>query len=359
MARDDLGIIVLENAKEFGEKLQKNLNKIRNNDENYIIPITSSRFNNGEGKVIIGSSVREKDLYILCDVGNYSITYNMHGKEHEMSPDEHFQDIKRVISATSGHACKINVVMPLLYQARQHKRRGRESLDCAIALQELERLGVTNIITFDAHDPNISNAIPRLPFESFYPTHTILSKLVKQEDIDNLLVVSPDMGAMERARYYAEMLQCDVGVFYKRRDLSKVVNGKNPIVEHVYMGADVKDKNIIIVDDMIASGQSMIEVATELKARGAKNIYLVATFALLTEGIEGFMKAYQEGIFAKLYSTNLSYVPDTVKSQEWYCDVDCSSQLATIIDALNKKKSIQALFGSRKEMAEEIQKLKS
>lgn len=359
MARDDLGIIVLENAKEFGEKLQKNLNQIRNNDENYIIPITSSRFNNGEGKVIIGSSVREKDLYILCDVGNYSITYNMHGKEHEMSPDEHFQDIKRVISATSGHACKITVIMPLLYQARQHKRRGRESLDCAIALQELERLGVTNIITFDAHDPNISNAIPRLPFESFYPTHTILSKLVKQEDIDNLLVVSPDMGAMERARYYAEMLNCDVGVFYKRRDLSTVVNGKNPIVEHVYMGADVKNKNIIVVDDMIASGQSMIEVASELKARGAKNIYLVATFALLTEGTEGFMKAYQEGIFAKLYSTNLSYVPDTIKSQEWYCDVDCSSQLATIIDALNKKKSIQALFGSRKEMAEEIQKLKS
>ena len=218
---------------------------------------------------------------------------------------------------------------------------------------------MNNIITFDAHDPNVSNAIPRLPFENFYPTHTILSKLVKQEDIDNLLVVSPDMGAMERARYYAEMLECDVGVFYKRRDLSKVVNGKNPIVEHVYMGADVKDRNIIVVDDMIASGQSMIEVATELKARGAKNIYLVATFALLTEGTEGFMKAYQEGIFAKLYSTNLSYVPDTIKSQEWYCDVDCSSQLATIIDALNKKKSIQALFGSREEMAEELQKLKS
>ncbi len=167
------------------------------------------------------------------------------------------------------------------------------------------------------------------------------------------------MGAMERARYYAEMLECDVGVFYKRRDLSTVVNGKNPIIEHVYMGADVKDRNIIVVDDMIASGQSMIEVATELKARGAKNIYLVATFALLTEGTEGFMKAYQEGIFAKLYSTNLSYVPDTIKNQDWYCDVDCSCQLATIIDALNKKKSIQALFGSRKEMAEELQKFKS
>lgn len=360
MVRDDLGLIVLENAKEFGEKLQKNLNEIRKNDANYIIPVVNSRFNNGEGKVVIGSSVREKDLYILSDVGNYNIKYKMHGTEHEMSPDEHFQDIKRVISATSGHASKITVIMPLLYQARQHKRKGRESLDCAIALQELERLGVNNIITFDAHDPNVSNAIPRLPFESFYPTHTILSKLVQKEkgNIDNLLVISPDMGAMERARYYAEMLGCDVGVFYKRRDVSKVVNGKNPIIEHVYMGADVKDRNIIVVDDMIASGQSMIEVAKELKERGANNIYLVATFALLTEGIEGFMKAYQEGIFSKLYSTNLSYVPDSIKNQEWYCDVDCSLQLATIIDALNKKKSIQALFGSKKEMLEEIQKLK-
>lgn len=360
MLVDNLGLIVLENSKEFGEKLQRNLNKIRNNDEDYIIPVINSRFNNGEGKVVIGRSVREKDLYILSDVGNYNITYKMHGMEHAMSPDEHFQDIKRVISATSGHASKITVIMPLLYQARQHKRKGRESLDCAIALQELERLGVNNIITFDAHDPNVSNAIPRLPFESFYPTRTILSQLVQEEkeNIDNVLVVSPDMGAMERARYYAEMLGCDVGVFYKRRDVSKVVNGKNPIIEHVYMGADVKGRNIIVVDDMIASGQSMIEVAKELKERGANNIYLVATFSLLTEGIEGFMKAYHEGIFAKLYSTNLSYVPDTIKNQEWYCDVDCSLQLATIIDALNKKKSIQALFGTKQELLEEIQKLK-
>ena len=360
MSVDKLGLIVLENAKELGEKLQKNLNLIRENEDNYIIPLKNSRFSNGEGKIVIDGTVREKDIYILSDVGNYNIGYKMHGMNHNMSPDEHFQDIKRVISATSGHASKITVVMPLLYQARQHKRKGRESLDCAIALQELERLGVDNIITFDAHDPNLSNAIPRLPFENFYPTHTILSKLIKEENknIDNLLVVSPDMGAMERARYYAEMLGCDVGVFYKRRDLSKVVNGKNPIIEHAYMGADVKNRDIIVVDDMIASGQSMIEVARELKKRGANNIYLIATFTLLTEGIQGFIDAYKEGIFTKLYSTNLSYVPDVIKQQEWYYDVDCSMQLASIIDTLNKKQSIQPFFDGKKQMLEEIKKVK-
>lgn len=349
MATDDLGLIVLENSKEFGEKLQKNLNAIRKNKENYIIPITNNRFSNGEGKIVINHTVREKDLYILSDVGNYDIYYKIHGKEHGMSPDEHFQDIKRIISATSGHASKITVVMPLLYQSRQHKRKGRESLDCAIALQELEKLGVSNIITFDAHDPSICNAIPRLPFESFYPTNTILDTLLKEEkeNVDNLLVVSPDMGATERAKYYAEMLKCDVGVFYKRRDLSVVVNGKNPIIDHVYMGADVKGKNIIVVDDMIASGQSMLDVAKELKLRGANNIYLIATFALLTEGVDGFIEAYKKGLFTKLYSTNLSYVPNTVKEQEWYHDVDCSMQLAIIIDTLNKRLSIQHLCDNR------------
>jgi len=360
MVEDNLGLIVVENAKEFGERVQKNLNKIRKDEKNYIIPAMTNRFNNGEGKAVIEGTVRGKDLYIISDVGNYSISYSMHGEKHAMSPDEHFQDIKRIISATSGHASKITVVMPLLYQARQHKRKGRESLDCAIALQELERLGVDNIITFDAHDPNVSNAIPRMPFESFYPTHTILSQLVKKEKehIDNLLVVSPDMGAMERARYYAEMLGCDVGVFYKRRDLSKIVNGKNPIIEHAYMGADVKNRDIIVVDDMIASGQSMIEVAKELKSRGANNVYLVATFTLLTEGIQGFLDAYEQESFTKLYSTNLSYVPETIKSQEWYCEVDCSMQLATIIDTLNKKQSIQPLCDGKKKMFEEIEKMK-
>lgn len=361
MVENNLGLIVLENARKLGESLQKNLNIIRKEEKNYIIPLKNSRFSNGEGKISIEGTVREKDLYIISDVGNYNIEYEMHGIKHNMSPDEHFQDIKRVISATSGHASKITIVMPLLYQARQHKRKGRESLDCAIALQELERLGVDNIITFDAHDPNVSNAIPRLPFENFYPTHTILNELVKKEaeNIENLLVVSPDMGAMERARYYAEMLSCDVGVFYKRRDLSRVVNGKNPIIEHVYMGADVKNRNIIVVDDMIASGQSMLEVAKELKQRGANHIYLIASFALLTEGIQAFIDAYDEGMFTKLYSTNLSYVPETIKSQKWYCDVDCSMQLATIIDTLNKKESIEFLFDGKKQIFNKINKARS
>lgn len=344
----NLKLIVMDNIKELGEKVGSSLEK--EGMKEVVIPLSNSRFSNGEGKIELKGSVRDKDLYILSDVGNYNIHYSMHGLEHHMSPDEHFQDIKRVISATHGHAAKITLIMPLLYQSRQHKRKGRESLDCAIALQELGAMGVNNIVTFDAHDPNVSNAIPNVPFENFYPTHTILKNLIENEDIDDLLVISPDMGAMERARYYAEMLGCDVGVFYKRRDLSKVVNGKNPIIEHVYMGTDVKDRNIIVVDDMIASGNSMIEVARDLKERGAKNVYLVSTFALLTEGPESFIKAYEENLFTKLYATNLSYVSDKIKTYNWYYEVDCSRQLTDIIQTLHDKKSIEGLFNGKKEI---------
>lgn len=340
----NLKLVVLPNAKFLGEKVDKNLKEINNSDSTYIVPITSDRFSNGEGKVKIEETVRDKDLYILSDIGNYSINYDFHGMKHFMAPDEHFQDIKRIISATSGHASKINVIMPMLYQSRQHKRKGRESLDCALALQELERIGVSNIITFDAHDPNVVNAVPNLSFDNFYPTNIIIDALEENEHIDNMIVVSPDIGAMERARYYAGMLGCDVGLFYKRRDLTKVVNGKNPIVEHVYLGSDVKDKNILIVDDMISSGTSMIESAQNLKNRGAKKIYLVATFALFTEGIEKFNEAYNEGIFTKLYVTNLSYVPEEIKSKEWYTEVDCSILLARIINKLNKKESIAEIY---------------
>lgn len=340
----NLKLVVLPNAKFLGEKVDKNLKEINNSDSTYIVPITSDRFSNGEGKVKIEETVRDKDLYILSDIGNYSINYDFHGMKHFMAPDEHFQDIKRIISATSGHASKINVIMPMLYQSRQHKRKGRESLDCALALQELERIGVSNIITFDAHDPNVVNAVPNLSFDNFYPTNIIIDALEENEHIDNMIVVSPDIGAMERARYYAGMLGCDVGLFYKRRDLTKVVNGKNPIVEHVYLGSDVKDKNILIVDDMISSGTSMIESAQNLKNRGAKKVYLVATFALFTEGIEKFNEAYNEGIFTKLYVTNLSYVPEEIKSKEWYTEVDCSILLARIINKLNKKESIAEIY---------------
>ncbi len=354
MKKEDLRLIVLDNIENLGSRTNEYLKKIRKSNEDYIIPITRDRFSNGEGKIKIGGTVRDKDIYIISDVGNYDVTYNMHGFTHHMSPDEHFQDIKRVISAISGYASKITLVMPLLYESRQHKRKGKESLDCAIALKELEALGVNHIVTFDAHDPNVANAIPNLPFENFYPTHDILTDLVANEDIENLLVVSPDMGAMERARYYAEMLGSDVGVFYKRRDLSKVVNGKNPIVEHVYMGADVKDKNIIIVDDMIASGSSMIEVASLLKEKGAAKIYFVATFALLTEGPDAFIKAYSDGLFNKLYTTNLSYVSEVIKKETWYQEVDCSNRMAKIINALNNKDSLKSLFNGKQEILDMV-----
>ncbi len=351
-----LKLVVLNNISEFGEKVNEQLMQINKTDKSFIVKIKSDRFSNGEGKIRINESVNGTDLYILSDVGNYGLSYLMHGREHFMSPDEHYEDIKRVIAASSGHASKINVIMPLLYESRQHKRRGNESLDCAIALQELERLGVDNIITFDAHDPSICNAIPRLAFENFYPTHMILEDLIEKEEIEDVLVISPDMGAMERARYYADMLNCDVGVFYKRRDLSKVVNGKNPIVEHLYMGADPKGKDVIVVDDMIASGGSMIEVAENLRSRGARNIYLVATFALFTEGTESFNAAYHEKLFNKLYSTNLSYVPEDIRNKKWFMEADCSKYMAQIINTLNKKDDIEPLWDVKKKIIDKIRK---
>lgn len=353
-----LKLVVFDNSKELGTKVENHLKQMRNSQEGYIVPITSSRFSNGEGKVAINETVRDKDLYIISDVGNYSMSYKFHGMNHYISPDEHFQDIKRLISATSGHAGKINLIMPLLYQSRQHKRKGRESLDCALALQELERLGINNIITFDVHDPNVANAVPNLSFNNFYPTNIILEKIIENENIDNILVVSPDMGAMERARYYAEVLGCDVGLFYKRRDLSRVINGKNPVVEHVYLGSDIEGKDIIIVDDMISSGGSMLETAETLKKRGARHIYLIATFALFTDGIELFDKAYQEGTFTKLYATNLSYVPENIKDKEWYFDTDCSLLIAEIIDKLNKKESIEEFSNGKKIIFDKAQEKK-
>ena len=350
----NLRLIVFDNARELGEKVNISLQKEREIQFNYIVPITASRFSNGEGKVKIEDSVRDKDLYILSDVSNYSISYNFHGMKHYMSPDEHFQDIKRVIGATSGHANRINLIMPLLYQSRQHKRKGRESLDCAIALQELERMGVKSIVTFDAHDPNVANAVPNLPFDNFYPTNIIIDRLIENEDINNSLVVSPDMGAMERARYYAEILGSDVGLFYKRRDLSRVVDGKNPIVEHVYLGSDVKDKDIIVVDDMISSGGSMIETAKFLKEKGARHIYLIVTFALFVEGIEMFDEAYEKNYFTKVYATNLAYVPNHIKDKEWYFDVDCSLFIARIIDRLNRKQSLSMLHNGKRKVFKRV-----
>ena len=343
---DDLKLIVLDNCKEFCQKVDKHLQKIRKNKNSYIVPVKLTRFNNGEAKACITKSIRGKDVYIISDIGNYSCTYKMFDFLNHMSPDDHYQDIKRIILSTMGHAKSVNVVMPLLYEARQHRRKGRESLDCALALQELERLGIKGIITFDVHDPNIQNAIPNLPCDNFFTTNDTLKDFLNNEVIEteNLLVISPDMGAMERARYLAEILKVDVGMFYKRRDLSKIIDGKNPVVAHEYLGKNVKDKDIIIVDDMIASGGSMIDVARELKQKKAKKIYCFATYALFTQGYEIFDDAYAKGWIDKIYTSNLSYIPENIKNKEWLHIVDCSLYAAHIIDTLNKDESITDLI---------------
>lgn len=355
---DDLKIIVFDNIKTVGEDADKYLQEMNNTDKSYIMDVKRSRFSNGEGKICIEETIRDKDVFILSDIGNYGVTYEMHGQNVPMGPDEHFQDIKRSVSALSGYARRITVVMPLLYQSRQDKRVGRESLDCALALQELERLKVNHIVTFDVHDKNVANAIPNLPFENFFPANIILEDLIKNEDINNLLVISPDMGAMERARYYADMLKCDVGMFYKRRDLTKLVNGKNPIIEHAYMGADVEGKDIIVVDDMIASGSSMIEVGKKLREKGAKKIFFVTTFALFTEGIEVFEEAYKNKYFDKLYTTNVSYIPEEFNKYRWLNIVNCSKRIAEIIDYIHKGKSLKKIVHGNDKIIELLNSIK-
>ena len=347
---NNLKLIVLNNFLEVGKNVNLELKKIRKENTNYIIPHTETRFSNGEGKIKIDDTVRDKDIYIMSDIGNYGITYNLQGFTNHMTPDEHFMDIKRTISALAGYQEKITLIMPLLYQARQHKRKGRESLDCALALQELERLGVNHIITFDAHDPYIANAIPNLPFENIYPTNTILKELLQNEELKDILIISPDMGATERARYYAEILKCNIGIFYKRRDLTQIVNGKNPIIEHTYMGSDVKDKDIIVVDDMIASGSSMLEVGKLLKEKGARKVYFIATFSLFTEGIDVFDKAYLDNTFDKLYTTNLSYTRNEYKEKEWLHTVDCSKDIASIINLLHNKEPLSNFLNDKEKI---------
>lgn len=341
----ELGLIVLESCKELGEKINEEIKARRKTEETFLLPAKEIRFSNGEGKVKLTESVRGKDIYILCDIGNYSCTYSMFGIENHKGPDEHFQDIKRTVSAIRGKARRITVIMPLLYEARQHRRKGRESLDCALALQELERLGVQEILTFDAHDPNVQNAIPLLSFENLYPTYDILKTIITEEKNieihkDNMLVISPDTGAMDRAIYYSSVLGVDVGLFYKRRDHSTIVNGKNPIVKHEYMGRDVENQDVLIVDDMIASGESVLDIAEELKSRKAGNVYIATTFAFFTEGLEKFQEYYNKGIITRVYSTNLTYISPELEKAEWFKRVDMSEFIARIINRLNKDQSI-------------------
>ncbi len=347
----ELCLIVLKSSRELGVLVDEKIKALRNeqdSDESYILPIEEIRFNNGEGKVKLDESVRGKDVYIIADVGNYSVTYNMFGYENHMGPDEHYQDIKRVLSAIGGKANRITLIMPLLYASRQHKRKGRESLDCALALNELENLGVDTILSFDVHDPTIYNSIPNSSFENIFPTYSMLKCFIANEGNniikDNMTVISPDTGAMDRAIYYANVLGVDVGMFYKRRDHTRIVNGKNPIVQHEYIGGPLEGKKVMIIDDMIASGESVIDIINEISKKNVKEIYVACTFALFTEGVAKFDKAYEEGRLTKLYTTNLSYIPEDFKKRPWFVEVDLSKFIAKIINTLSHDESISPLL---------------
>lgn len=362
--KKNMRLIVLNSARELGDKVNSHLVSMNAGKgcRDYRVKLEQTRFSNGEAKARLEDSVREKDVYVLGDVGNYGCSYNMHGRTHYVAPDEHYSDIKRVIGASANHAKCLSLIMPLLYESRQDKRKGRESLDCALALRELENLGINNLITFDVHNPAVANAVPTMAFENFYPTSTILENLIENETMielsNNLLVLAPDFGAMPRARYYAEMLGSDVGAFYKRRDYSQIVDGKNPIVEHSYLGPSMEGLNCIIVDDMIASGGSVLEVALDAKKRGAKRVFICATFALFTEGIDKIEEAYQNKVFDFIYSTNLSYVPEEIKNKKWYVDVDCSEMIARIISTLNKGKSLEPIHHENLETYKRLRKQK-
>lgn len=348
-----LSIIALESARELGEKINAHLtewaHKSGRTDDTFMVEAECPRFSSGDGKGIIKSSIRGDDLFILVDVGNYSCTYKMFGKENAMSPDDHFMDLKRIIQATSGKAHRINVIMPILYGGRQHRRNYRESLDCAVALQELRNMGVSNIVTFDAHDPRVHNAIPLMGFDNVMPSYQVLKALFRavpdlQPDRDHLMIVSPDEGAMNRNMYYSSVLGCNLGMFYKRRDYSRIVNGRNPIVAHEYLGESVEGKDVFIADDIIASGESMLDIAYELKMRGARNIFTCCTFPLFTAGLEKFDKAYNDGIIKAVLGTNLTYRKPELLEREWYYDVDVSKYTAYFIAAINHDKSVSSII---------------
>ena len=359
-----LGLIPLKSCTGLGKKVDDYLVEWRRERESehkstiafsgyqrdsYILEANTPRFGSGEGKGTIEESVRGDDLYIMVDVCNYSLTYSLFGMTNHMSPDDHFQDLKRIIAAAAGKARRINVIMPFLYESRQHKRSGRESLDCAMALQELVNMGVENIITFDAHDPRVQNSIPLKGFETVQPIYQFLKHLLKNEpdlqiDSDHMMVISPDEGGTGRAVYFANVLGLDMGMFYKRRDYTKIVNGRNPIVAHEFLGTNVEGKDVIIIDDMISSGESMIDVASELKKRGASRVFCATTFGLFTNGFDKFDEAYEKGIIDKILTTNLVYQPDELLSKPWYINVDMSKYMALLIDTLNHDSSISDLL---------------
>ena len=359
-----LGIIALEGCKSRGEKIDRYLVRWRTERESehkdslafsgyqrssYLLNAKVPRFGSGEAKGVILESVRGSDLYLLVDVANYSLTYSLCGHKNHMSPDDHYQDLKRIIAAVGGKARRITVIMPFLYESRQHKRTARESLDCALALQELVNMGVDNIITFDAHDPRVQNAIPLHGFETVQPAYQFIKGLLRhvtdlQIDSDHMMVISPDEGDMSRAIYIANVLGLDMGMFYKRRDYTKIVDGRNPIVAHEFLGSSVEGKDMIIIDDMISSGESVLEVAAGLKQRKAGKIFVFATFGLFTGGLEKFDAAYKDGIINRVLTTNLIYQTPELLEREWYINCDLSKYIAYIIDTLNHDSSISDLL---------------
>ncbi|MFQ9346262.1 MAG: ribose-phosphate pyrophosphokinase [Coprococcus sp.] len=373
-----LGIIAVDGCEEMGNKVNDYLVKWRKEETrfqkdnlvfngyekpNYLINAKVPRFGSGEAKGIINESVRGKDLYLMVDVCNYSLTYSLSGNTNHMSPDDHFQNLKRVIAAVGGKARRLNVIMPFLYESRQHKRSSRESLDCALGLQELVRMGVDNIITFDAHDPRVQNAIPLNGFETIRPTYQFVKGLLKhvpdlQIDADHMMAISPDEGATGRAIYFANVLGLDMGMFYKRRDYTTIVDGRNPIVAHEFLGSSVEGKDVIILDDMISSGDSILDVARQLKMRKAKRIYAAATFGLFTNGMEKFDQAYEEGLINGILTTNLIYQTPELLSRPYYINCDMSKYIALVIDTLNHDASISSILDPSERIQNVVEKYK-
>lgn len=372
-----LGFIPISGCEELGKKVDEYLVEWRKENalkdgldyedyskDSFIIDAKVPRFGSGEAKAIINESVRGKDIFIMVDVCNYSLTYSLSGKTNHMSPDDHYQNLKRVIAAIGGKARRINVIMPFLYESRQHKRTSRESLDCALALQELVGMGVDNIITFDAHDPRVQNAIPLHGFETVRPTYQFVKSLLSRyEDLkidsEHMMAISPDEGATERAIYLANVLGLDMGMFYKRRDYTKIINGRNPIVAHEFLGSSVEGKDVIIVDDMISSGDSMLDVARQLKDRKANRIFAASTFGLFTNGLEKFDEAYEEGILHGVLTTNLIYQTPELLEKPWYINCDFSKYIANIIDTLNHDGSISTILNPSKRIQTVVEKYRN
>ena len=373
-----LKLVAMESCKDLGHKVNDYLVSFRKDTINeittsplytnyksnsYLVDCSCPRFGSGEAKGILKETIRGTDLFIMTDVCNYSLTYSVNGHLNHMSPDDHYQDLKRIISAATGKAHRINVIMPFLYESRQHKRTKRESLDCALALEELNAMGVTNIITFDAHDPRVQNAIPLSGFDSFDPPYQFMKALFRAVpdiivDKEHLMIISPDEGAMHRAVYFSNVLGVDMGMFYKRRDYTTIVDGRNPIVAHEFLGSSVEGKDVIILDDMISSGDSILDVARQLKMRKAKRIYAAATFGLFTNGMEKFDQAYEEGLINGILTTNLIYQTPELLSRPYYINCDLSKYIALVIDTLNHDASISSILDPSERIQNVVEKYK-